>query len=150
VTTAWSGLDDPRPQRGVGSRAGSVRARDAGLTRLSRLTKATAAAAVALTGLISGIAADARPGHAKPRHVTAGDAGRPAVTTPTPAPSPSGSAQDGADPRAGLGDSSVPAPSSGAGDGGGSDQGSEQPSLEPPASPPEPTGSGGGAVSGGS
>src|SRR5436190_20647629 len=100
VTTTWPNRGDPHDEHATRPRAGSIRARDAGLTRLSRLTRAIAAAAVALAGLISGIAADARPGHVRPRHSAASGARRPVSTTSSPNPVPSAS-QDGADPGTG-------------------------------------------------
>lgn len=110
------------------SRREASRARDAGLRRLRSLTRWIAAGAIAVTGVISGIAAAARPGRtAKPPPAAA----LPNDPAPAVAPPPD-PATEGGDP------------------GAADDQESEGSDLQPPSEPPQPSDSPAPSVSGGS
>ncbi len=104
--------------------------RDAGLKKISRLTGWALAGTLALTGVISEVAAQARPGHTKAQAKTQTKA-RHATSTPTPSASSSASSSS-----SGTGTAQSP-----------SDNGS---ALQAPSQAPAPSSSSGGSVSGGS
>jgi cytoskeletal protein RodZ len=100
--------------------------RDAGLQKISRLTGLALAGSLALTGVLSEVAAQARPGHARTQAKTHADATARQSASTSSSSSSSGTSQ-------------AQAPS---------DDGSS--TLQPPVETPAPSSGVGGSVSGGS
>jgi cytoskeletal protein RodZ len=97
--------------------------RDAGLRKASRLTGLALAGSLALTGVLSEVAAQARPGHARTRAKTHADATARQSTSTSSSSSTTDETQSSTD------DSSA---------------------LQPPVQAPTASSGGGGSVSGGS